>query len=109
MATIKDVAQRAGVAVSTISHALTGKRPVSAQTRQRIFEAIEELGYRPNHQAQALVSGYTQNVALLFPFEYEAENTQSPRLNTIQLEMIWETNLAVQARGYNLQLHTKVS
>src|SRR5437899_8478991 len=109
MTTIKDVAHRAGVSVSTISHALTGKRPVNEKTRQRIFEAIEELGYRPNVQAQALVTGCTQNIGMLFPFEYEAEGGETTSLNTIQLEMIWEANLAVQARGYNLQLYTKLN
>jgi DNA-binding LacI/PurR family transcriptional regulator len=107
MATIKDVAQRAGVSVSTISHALTGKRPVKEKTRRRIFEAIEELGYRPNLQAQALVTGYTQIIALLFPYEYDGESATSTGLSTIQLEMIWEADMAVQASGYNLQLYSK--
>src|SRR5258708_2764331 len=109
MATMKDVAQRAGVAVSTISHALTGNRPVNYKTRQRIFEAIEELGYRPNIQAQALVTGRTQNIGMLFPNEYEEESTESTGLDTIQMEMIWEANLAVQAKGYLLQLYRKVN
>jgi len=107
MATIKDVAKRAGVSVGTISHALTGKRPVNEKTRRRILDAIEEVGYHPNAQAQALVTGLTQNIAMLFPFEYEGDDTGSVDLNTTQLEMIWEANLAVQAKGYNLQLHTK--
>lgn len=107
MPTIKDVAQRAGVSVGTISHALTGKRPVNEKTRQKIFEAIEELGYHPNVQAQALVTGITQNIAMLFP--YESEGMEPSGLNTTQLEMIWEANLAVQARGYNLQLITKLN
>src|SRR5258708_1497021 len=109
MSTLKDVAQRAGVSVGTISHALTGKRPVNDETRRRIFEAIDELGYRPNVQAQALVTGVTQNLAMLFPYEYDGENPETAALNATQLEMIWEANLTVKARKYNLQLHTQVN
>jgi DNA-binding LacI/PurR family transcriptional regulator len=107
MATIKDVAQRVGVSVSTVSHALSGKRPVSDETRMRIFQAIEELGYQPSVQAQSLVTGRTQIIGMLFP--YEAEDTESAGLNTIQLEMIWEANQSVQADGYSLQLYTEVN
>jgi DNA-binding LacI/PurR family transcriptional regulator len=48
MATIADVARQAGVAPSTVSHALSGKRPVAAATRERIVVAARELGYEPN-------------------------------------------------------------
>ena len=43
---IKDVARRAGVSPTTVSHALGGQRPVSEATRQRVQEAVAELGYR---------------------------------------------------------------
>lgn len=54
MAKIIDVAQRAGVSPSTVSHVLNGKRPISEATRKRVLAAIEELQYRPNANAQAL-------------------------------------------------------
>lgn len=54
--TIIDVARRAGVSPGTVSNALSGKRPVSAATRERIYRAIEELGYKPNRLARSLVS-----------------------------------------------------
>jgi DNA-binding LacI/PurR family transcriptional regulator len=44
MPTMIDVAKRAGVAVSTVSYAINGTRPISEETRQRIFAAMEELG-----------------------------------------------------------------
>jgi DNA-binding LacI/PurR family transcriptional regulator len=56
-ATIDDVARRAGVTKSTVSHALSGKRPVSPETRQRIEDAISALRYRPNPVAQRLAAG----------------------------------------------------
>jgi DNA-binding LacI/PurR family transcriptional regulator len=51
---IGEIARRAGVSRSTVSYALSGKRPVSAATVQRINDVIAELGYRPNASARAL-------------------------------------------------------
>jgi DNA-binding LacI/PurR family transcriptional regulator len=54
--TQKDVAQRAGVALSSVSYVLNnGPRPVSDETRTRVLKAIEELGYRPNEHARRLI------------------------------------------------------
>ncbi|GAA2254929.1 LacI family transcriptional regulator [Streptomyces ruber] len=47
MVKITDVARHAGVAPSTVSYALSGKRPISAATRRRVEESIRALGYRP--------------------------------------------------------------
>src|SRR5262249_35259111 len=56
-ATQKDVAQRAGVSLSTVSYVLNnGPRSVSEETRQRVLEAIDELGYHPNKYAQRLIN-----------------------------------------------------
>ncbi len=54
MPTMLDVAKRAGVALSTVSYALNGTRPISEETRQRISTAMEELGYRPHALARGL-------------------------------------------------------
>jgi DNA-binding LacI/PurR family transcriptional regulator len=67
MATIKDVAKKAGVSVSTVSYALSGVRPVSTETRQRIQAAIEELNYHPNLLARGLINKRTRIIALLYP------------------------------------------
>ena len=48
MVKITDVARHAGVSPSTVSYALSGKRPISEETRQRVERSIEELGYRPH-------------------------------------------------------------
>ncbi|MEU0390310.1 LacI family DNA-binding transcriptional regulator [Streptomyces chartreusis] len=47
MVRITDVARRAGVSPSTVSYALSGKRPISDETRRRVRAAARELGYRP--------------------------------------------------------------
>ncbi len=70
-ATIGDVAREAGVSVSTVSYALSGKRPISAATRARIQDAIERLGYRPHAGARALASRRTDVLALVAPLRVD--------------------------------------
>lgn len=67
MATMADIAERAGVALSTVSYVLSGKRSVSEETRQRVFRAIAELDYQPHAMARGLASKRTKTIALLFP------------------------------------------
>ena len=47
MATMHDVARRAGVSVSTVSYVLTGTRPISQATRDKVLAAMAELDYQP--------------------------------------------------------------
>ncbi|MBC9713508.1 LacI family DNA-binding transcriptional regulator [Streptomyces sp. TRM66268-LWL] len=68
MVKITDVARHAGVSPSTVSYALSGKRPISAETRERIEASIRALGYRPHAGARALASSKSNVVALVVPF-----------------------------------------
>jgi transcriptional regulator with XRE-family HTH domain len=54
MTTIADIAKQAGVAVSTVSYVLSGKRPISAETKERVRAAIAELDYHPHAPGRAL-------------------------------------------------------
>jgi LacI family transcriptional regulator len=65
--TIADVALLAEVSKTTVSHVLSGKRPVAQSTRKRVEEAIEELGYRPDGLARSLRSRRSHMVALMIP------------------------------------------
>lgn len=67
MSTIAKVAERAGVSRTTVSHALNHADRVSEEVRQRVLKAVEELGYRPNPQAQSLRTGRTNIIALMIP------------------------------------------
>jgi DNA-binding LacI/PurR family transcriptional regulator len=67
MVKITDVARHAGVSPSTVSYALSGKRPISEETRQRVEESIRELGYRPHAGARALASSRSNVLALVIP------------------------------------------
>lgn len=51
MAGIKDVAARAGVSISTVSYVMSGKRSIREETRRKVMQAAQELGYRPKNQA----------------------------------------------------------
>lgn len=64
---IGEIAARAGVSRSTVSYALSGKRPISAATRSRIESIMRELDFVPNAAAQALKRGTSQILALSLP------------------------------------------
>ncbi|GLX93398.1 substrate-binding domain-containing protein [Herbidospora sp. NBRC 101105] len=61
------VAQAAGVSATTVSHTLNGRRPVAAETRRRVLEAIDRLGYRPNVLARGLRTNRSQTIGLVIP------------------------------------------
>ena len=63
--TIGDVARHAGVSKGTVSLAFSGKRPVSEETRQRIFHAAEELNWTASHRARALATSRTGAIGLV--------------------------------------------
>ena len=65
--TVRDVAQKAGVSISTVSRVLTGSARVSPELRQRVIDAVEELGYRPNALARGLRMRRTAVIGLLIP------------------------------------------
>jgi len=92
-----DVAKRANVALSTVSYALNNTRPVSDETRQRIFTAMEELGYRPHAMARGLASKRSRIIALLFP-------NPERGLGITELEFVTNAADAARENGYNLVL-----
>jgi LacI family transcriptional regulator len=65
--TIADVALMANVSKTTVSHVLSGNRPVALETRTRVEEAIRELGYRPHGIARTLRTKTSHMVALVIP------------------------------------------
>ncbi|GAA4887562.1 LacI family DNA-binding transcriptional regulator [Streptomonospora salina] len=68
MVTIGDVARAAGVARSTASYALSGRRAVSDEVRERVRQAARDLGYAPNAGARALATSQTRVIGLLAQF-----------------------------------------
>jgi DNA-binding LacI/PurR family transcriptional regulator len=67
LVTIADVARHAGVAVSTVSYVLSGKRAISEVTRNRVLASVRALGYHPHAGARALASRRANVIALVLP------------------------------------------
>ena len=67
MSTIKDVAQLAGVSVSTVSRALSNRVFVEENTKRRVLEAVKTLNYHPSAMAKGLREGRTYVLALMIP------------------------------------------
>ncbi len=63
--TIRDVAAEAGVSIGTASKALNGQGKLRAETRERVAEAAQRLGFAPNTLAQALLAGRSFTVGLI--------------------------------------------
>jgi LacI family transcriptional regulator len=96
--TQKDVARLAGVSRSTVSYVLNDqndlKIPISDETRQRVLEAIDKLGYEPDARAQSLRLGHTNIVGVIIP--------------AIQNPFFWQILTGIseelQVAGYSLHL-----
>lgn len=67
MATIRDVAKRAGVAISTVSAVINRSAPTSDAVVKRVENAIAEIGYIPHSAAQTLRSGQSRLIGLIVP------------------------------------------
>ncbi|GAA3514307.1 LacI family DNA-binding transcriptional regulator [Actinocatenispora rupis] len=65
--TIAEVAARAGVSPTTVSHVLSGRRHVAEATRAQVLAVVEELQYRPNELARSMVTQRTSTIALIIP------------------------------------------
>ncbi|MEO8659691.1 MAG: LacI family DNA-binding transcriptional regulator [Bryobacteraceae bacterium] len=65
MATIKEVARRAGVSVGTVSNVMTGSVTVSSDLKHRVNAAVRELHYRPNHVARSLKTRQTKTIGMI--------------------------------------------
>ncbi len=64
---IKDVAQRAGVSISTVSHVLNDTKYVGSELKMRVLQAADELHYQANTLARGLKSGRTNTFCVLVP------------------------------------------
>lgn len=77
MATRKDVAQRAGVSVATVSYVVNGTKKVTPEVEARVLRAVEELNYRPNLLARGLTKKETRHVVLV------ADNMHNPHISDV--------------------------
>lgn len=94
--TIYDVANHAGVSLATVSRVINGSDVVRGNTRQKVEEAIEKLGYKPNAIAQGLALQKTTTIALVIP---EASFTYTGQIINGLLDV-------AKIDKYNVMLHT---
>ncbi|MBR3019106.1 MAG: LacI family DNA-binding transcriptional regulator [Clostridia bacterium] len=94
MATLKDVAERAGVTITTVSRMLNGRVKVSETTRARITAAMEEIGYYPNEMARSLVRKNSSFIGLIVPSAQ----------NYFFAEFIQHIEAAAEQKGFRLLL-----
>ena len=98
---ISDLARMAGVSVSTVSRALTGKGTLNQTTRDRIRAIADESGFRLNVAAQNLRLGRTGAIGVLFPLGHErSQGLSDPFFST----MLGHLANALTDRGYDLLL-----
>lgn len=89
-----DVAKEAGVSLTTVSHAISGARPVSKDVRDRVHGAMELLGYVPSRAARNLATGTSHVIGLLVP----------DIGNSFFAELVKGAERAAIDRGYNVIL-----
>lgn len=95
--TISDVARRAGVSKSAVSHVFNGRDDIAPQTRQRILDAADELGWLPAASASALAVSRTATVGYVV-----AGDPERLRLDPFFVDVITGVQTVLTSRGYNL-------
>jgi len=110
-ATIAEIAERAGVSIGAVSYALNGRPGVSEQTRRRILEIADELGWRPSLAARSLSGSKAHSVGLVLarpadtlgvePFFMRfisgLERELSGQRVALQLQVVEDHRAAIQA------------
>jgi len=97
MATMRDVAEHAGVSIATVSFVVNGTKHVTDGTRERVETAMRDLGFRRNPVGAALANGRTRIIALLFP-------TLERTLSHTAVEFFTSAARRARERGYDLIL-----
>ena len=118
MATIKDVALKAGVSTATVSHVINDSRAVTPETRKKVRQAIKELKYRPDGVARSLRVSQTGTIAVLIadvtnPFFAEfvrgvedAAHQRDERCNLLLCNT--EENASLERRSIDLVLERRI-
>ncbi|MEU8675108.1 LacI family DNA-binding transcriptional regulator [Streptomyces sp. NPDC048560] len=99
MVTLAEVAQHAGVSASTVSYVLSGKRSISASTRERVEQSIQKLGYHPNAGARALASSRSNIIALMVPL-------RTDMYVPVMMEIAIAVATTARTHGYDVLLLT---
>jgi LacI family transcriptional regulator len=90
--TLKDIARDLGVSVITVSKALRNHSDISEQTKARVLKRVQELNYRPNLSARALVTGRTNLIGFVIP----------DLVHSFFSEVVRAVSLSLRNSGYTL-------
>lgn len=97
MVSMKDIAQRCGVSVATVSKALNGHRDIGEETRSRICAMADEMGYMTNSAARALKTNRTYNLGVLF-----VDERRSGLAHEYFSTMLESFKVEAEAHGYDI-------
>lgn len=97
--TIKDVAKAANVAPSTVSRVISDNPRISEETKRKVRQVMEELGYHPNFIARSLASQSTQVLGIVFP-----GSGNLAFQNPFYSEVLRGISVAVNEKHYGIQL-----
>ncbi len=97
---IRDVARAAGVSYQTVSRVLNDSASIRPQTRQRVLDVIDRLGYRPNQAARALVTSKSHVIGILVVTRAGAYGVQT---------IIYAVEEAARAAGYTIAMATTLT
>lgn len=97
MVSMKDIAQRCGVSVASVSKALNGQPDIGEETRKRIEQVAKELGYMTNASARALKTNRTYHLGVLF-----VDERRSGLAHEYFSTMLESFKVEAEARGYDI-------
>ena len=97
MVSMKDIAQRCGVSVATVSKALNGQPDIGGETRSRIEQVAREMGYMTNAAARALKTNRTYHLGVLF-----VDERRSGLAHEYFSAMLESFKVEAESRGYDI-------
>ena len=98
-ATLQDVAEKAGVTKATVSYILNEKKSFPVETRQRVMDAIEELGYIPNLSARTLTQRSSKLIGVVVP---QTEGSRLMFQNDFYAEILGSIEFHARQSGYHI-------
>ncbi len=98
--TMKEVAEEAGVATSTVSRTIQNRSSISNSTKEKVRKAMEKLGYVPNFSAQSLASRQTRTIGVILPPFSQPEKASDPFF----LEILRASSKVCSEREYTVAI-----
>ncbi|GHP13282.1 LacI family transcriptional regulator [Lentilactobacillus fungorum] len=96
MVTIRDIAKKMGLSISTVSRALNDNQRISVRTRRQVKEVADQLGYQPNYNARNLTNQEANSVGVIFPVNNRVVD------NIFYVGLLRGINQQLNARNYVL-------